>query len=167
MIMDGIHIKIFGSLLIFAGGVGAYLLWRRASVTPLRIGRALWEDLAILRYQICMRRAALPEILSSLCGGEGAVWLWGPLAERLGGESDIRRCWSESVAALPPPLGRILEPLGPLLSAGGTPLAAAIAEAREELAGFLRAEEPRRASQGRIAAALCLSVASLLILALV
>jgi len=75
-------------------------------------------------------------------------------------------CWAEAVSELPPPLDGYLASLGPLLPAGGERLAAAIEETREELTRFLRAEEARQASQGRVTAALCLSGGCLLILVL-
>ena len=78
----------------------------------------------------------------------------------------LPRCWRESVRALPPPLGKLLAPLGPLLPEGGGPLAQAVEETREELTGFLREETARQASQGRINAALSMAGACLAILVL-
>lgn len=84
-----------------------------------------------------------------------------------GGRGSVSpRCWRESVRALPPPLGKLLGPLGPLLPEGGGTLAEAVEETREELAGFLREETARQASQGRITAALSMAGACLAILVL-
>lgn len=135
---------------------------------PVKVGRALLADLAVFSYQIRVRRTPLPELLEEvLTDGAGADFLWRPLAERLRPEgASLPLCWRESVRALPPPLGKLLEPLGPLLPEGGGTLAEAVEETREELAGFLREETARQASQGRITAALSLAGASLAILVL-
>ncbi len=160
--------KLCGAALILTGGLWGYLLWRRRSVLPLEVGQALLGGLAVLRYEICVRRSPLPEIFSGqLKGGLGGAWLWEPLRTSLSGEADVRRCWERAVRGLPPPLDRILEPVGALLPAGGPALEAAIEEAREELAGYLRDGRAVQAARGRIAAALCLSGASLLILVLI
>lgn len=161
--------RVLGALLILSGAAGACLLRRREQLLPLRLGRALLGDLAVLSYQIRVCRAPLPEILEGpLSGGPGAQRLWRPLLERLEaeGEQGLAACWSQAVRPLPPPLGVLLEPLGPLLPAGGERLAGAIEETREELTGFLREEAARQASQGRVTAALCLSGGCLLILVL-
>ena len=161
--------RLIGALLLL-GGAGLWcLLRRREGMLPVRVGRALLEDLAVFSYQIRVRRTPLPELLEEvLAQGLGAEYLWRPLAERLAEEgASLPRCWRESVRTLPEPLGKLLLPLGPLLPAGGERLAAAIEETREELAGFLRAETARQASRGRVTAALCLSGACLLILVLI
>jgi len=160
--------KWAGALLVLAGAWGCCLLWRRTASQPLRVGQALLGDLSVLSYQICVRRAPLPEILSErLCAGEGAVWLWGPLAAGLEGERPLPECWTEAAGRLPGRLPELLEPLGALLPAGGERLSAAVEETREELHRYLREERAELAARGRIAAALCLSGASLLILVLV
>ncbi len=156
-----------GAALILWGAAALFLQRRREELLPLRLGRALLEDLAVLACQVRVCRTPLPRVLSEhLAEGLGAVWLWRPLLERLGGEEGLPRCWRAAVRALPPPLDRLLAPLGPLLSEGGETLEAAIEETREELTGFVRAEAARQAGQGRITAALCLSGACLLILVL-
>ncbi len=157
-----------GALLVLWGAGYVCLQRRREGLLPVRVGRAILEDLAVVDYQIRACRTPLPDILEG-AQGLGADWLWRPLLERLQSEGarGLPWCWHETVAALPPPLGRYLAPLGPLLPAGGGRLAAAIEETREELAGFLRAEAARQASQGRVTAALCLSGACLLILVLI
>ena len=156
-----------GAVLILWGAAALFLQRRREELLPLRLGRALLEDLAVLSCQVRVCRTPLPRVLSEhLAEGLGAVWLWRPLLERLGGEEGLPRCWRAAVRALPPPLDRLLAPLGPLLPAGGERRAAAIEETREELTGFVRAEAARQAGQGRITAALCLSGACLLILVL-
>ena len=160
--------KILGALLLL-GGAGLWcLMRRREGMLPVKIGRALLADLAVFSYQIRVRRTPLPELLEDvLTDGPGADFLWKPLAERLGAEgTSLPRCWRESVQALPTPLGKLLAPLGPLLPEGGETLTEAVEETREELAGFLREETARQASQGRITAALSLAGASLAILVL-
>ena len=162
--------RVLGALLILSGAAGACLLLRREQLLPLRLGRALLGDLAVLSYQIRVCRAPLPEILEGpLSRGPGAQRLWGPLLERLEaeGEQGIADCWSRAVRPLPPPLGKLLAPLGPLLPAGGEPLSAAIEETREELTRFLREETVRQAAQSRITTALCLAGACLVILVLI
>ena len=161
--------KALGALLIL-GSAGCWrLLRRREAMLPIRLGRALLNDLAVFRCQILVRRTPLPELLEEvLTEGPGADWLWRPLLGFLSEERDsLPRCWRRAAGALPPPLGRILDPLGPLLPAGGEALERAIEETREELTGFLREESARQASQGRIATAMCLAGACLLILVLV
>jgi hypothetical protein len=156
-----------GAVLILWGAAALFLQRRREELLPLRLGRALLEDLAVLACQVRVCRTPLPRVLSEhLAEGLGAVWLWRPLLERLGGEEGLPRCWRAAVRALPSPLDRLLAPLGPLLPEGGETLEAAIEETREELTGFVRAEAARQAGQGRITAALCLSGACLLILVL-
>ncbi len=157
-----------GALLLLTGAGLWCLLRRREGLLPVRVGRALLADLAVLRYQIQVRRTPLPELLEgTLNRGPGAAYLWGPLLARLReGGASLPRCWGASTEGLPPPLGRMLAPLGPLLPAGGETLAAAVEETREELTRFLREETARQAAQGRITAALSLAGASLLILVL-
>ena len=138
--------KLLGALLLL-GSAGAWsLLRRREGQLPLRLGRALLEDLAVFRYHVQVCRTPLPELLE---------------------EVTLPRCWSRAVRTLPPPLGKLLAPLGPLLPAGGETLAAAIEETREELTRFLREETARQAAQSRITTALCLAGASLTILVLI
>lgn len=164
--------KALGALLVLWGAGGIYLLRRRQDTLPIRLGRALLEDLAVLRRQICQREAPLPAILATeLCRGPGAQALWGPLARRLeraqaGEGASLHQCWAGAVRELPPPLGALLAPLGPLLPAGGGALARAIDETREELARYLRREEERQSMAARLTAAACLSGASLAILIL-
>ncbi len=161
--------KALGALLLL-GGAGLWCLTRRREgMLPLRVGRALLEDLAVLDHQIRVCRTPLPELLENvLTDGPGAEFLWKPLLERIRSEgSSLPRCWRESVQTLPEPLKKLLSPLGPLLSEGGGALAKAIQETREELTGFLREETARQASQGRITAALSLAGACLAILVFV
>ena len=100
--------KWLGAVLVLWGALEGFLLRRREALTPLKVGQALAEDLEVLRCEVCLCRAPLPEILEHT-----------------------------------------------------------LAETREELTRFLRAERERQAAEGRITAALCLSGASLLILVLI
>ena len=161
--------KLIGALLLLAGAGAWCLLRRREGMLPVKVGRALLGDLAVLSYQIRSRRTPLPELLGEvLTGGPGEAYLWGPLLERIREEgAALPQCWRESVETLPPPLGKLLEPLGALLPEGGAALAEAVEETREELTGFLREETVRQASQGRITAALSLAGACLAILVFV
>lgn len=161
--------KIPGALLLLIGAALWCLQRRREGMLPIRVGRALLDDLAVLDYQVRVCRTTLPELLENiLTEGPGAELLWGPLLEKLqSGSSPLPRCWQESVRTLPPPLGKLLSPLGTLLSEGDEILAKAVQETREELAGFLREETARQASQGRITAAVSLGGAVLAILVLV
>ena len=138
--------KVLGALLILLGAGGCCFLRRKEGQLPLKIGRALLDDLAVLRCQICVRRMPLPQILEeTLSEGMGAQWLWGPLSESFAGENSLPQCWSRTVERLPDPLGRILAPLGQMLPQGGQRLGEAIEETREELSRFLRAETVRQA----------------------
>lgn len=160
--------KLAGALLLL-GSAGAWcLLRRREGMLPLKLGRALLNDLAVCRYQIGVCRTPLPELLTDmLSGGPAGEWLWKPLADLLAREGAcLPVCWREAVRTLPPPFPGLLAPLGPLLPAGGEPLTAAIEETREELTGFLREEASRQASRSRVTAALSFAGASLVILVL-
>lgn len=161
--------KPAGAALILWGAVWLWLRRRRETMEPIRAGRAVLADLAVLRYQVCVLRKTLPQLLEETLADR--PWLWRPLLVRLraaeGAGTSLPECWRQATETLPPPLGRILDPLGPLLGAGGERLAAAIEETREELARFLREETAQQADRGRITAALCLSGALLLILVLV
>ncbi|MBD5154021.1 MAG: hypothetical protein HDT15_02810 [Oscillibacter sp.] len=161
--------KLLGSLLLL-GGAGLWcLMRRREGLLPVRIGRALLDDLAVLDHQIRVRRTTWPELLENvLTEGLGAELLWRPLLERIRAEgASLPQCWQEGVRTLPPPLGKLLGPLGPLLPEGGDTLAKAIQETREELTRFLREETARQAAQGRITAAMSLAGACLAILVFV
>ncbi len=161
--------RLLGSLMLLSGAGLWGLMRRREGLVPVRIGRALLDDLAVLDHQIRVRRTTWPELLENiLTEGPGAELLWGPLLERIRAEgAPLPQCWQESVRALPPPLGKLLGALGPLLPEGGDALAKAIQETREELTRFLREEAERQASQGRITAALSLAGACLAILVFV
>lgn len=161
--------RLLGAALVLLSGVIAYRRRRDGETEALRLGEALYGDLAVLGYRICVLRQPVPEILED-CLRPSAAWeaLWGPLARALEDrEGRLPDCWRRAVEALPPRLAQYLSPMGPLLGVGGERLDRAVEETREELAGFLRAERLRQAQQGRLTAALCLSGACLLILVLV
>ena len=162
--------RALGALLVLAGAACRCLLRRRAGQLPIRVGRAIAADLAVLRLEICRRRAPLPQILEeSLSRGAAAQWLWRPLEDllRRDGDRGLPQCWAAALEGLPEPLARSLAPLGPLLPQGGGQLEEAIEEAREELSRFLREESARQADGARVAAAVCLAGACLLILVLI
>ena len=159
--------KLAGAVLVFfSAGSWCLLRWREGREV-LALTRALLEDLAVLGCRVRMCRTPLPELLGEL-EGPGAKIFWRPLLERLEkAEGDtLSHCWAGAAEGLPEPLGRIMAPLGALLSVGGTRLDEAVEETREELARFLREETGRQAGQGRIHAALCLSGACLAVLVL-
>lgn len=159
--------KLMGAALVLLGGLGGFLLYRREARYPLTLGQALLDDLAVLRWEVCVRRAPLPALLvEELDKGAGAAAFWTPLAGMLA-DAPLARCWETAASALPEPLGRIMAPLGPLLGAGGEALARAIDEGREELTVYLRAQRQRQSAGERLAAGLCLSGACLLILVLI
>ena len=69
-----------GAVLILWGAAALFLQRRREELLPLRLGRALLEDLAVLACQVRVCRTPLPRVLSEhLAEGLGAVWLWRPL----------------------------------------------------------------------------------------
>ena len=154
--------------MVLLGAGGCCFQHRKEGQLPLKIGRALLDDLAVLRCQICVRRMPLPQILEeTLSESMGAQWLWGPLSESFEGESSLPQCWARAMERLPDPLGRILAPLGQLLPQGGQRLGEAIEETREELSRFLCAETARQADKGRVTAAVCLAGACMTILVLI
>ena len=160
--------KVLGALLILLGAGSCCLLHRREGQLPLKIGRALLEDLSVLRCQICVQRMPLPQILDeTLPKGLGAQWLWIPLSKRLERESGLPQCWAQAMEQLPDPLGRILSPLGQILPQGGERLGEAIEETREELSRFLRTETARQADKDRVTAAICFAGACMTILVLI
>ena len=161
--------KLLGAALLLASAGLWSLLRRRERMLPLEIGRALLEDLAVLRYQIQICRTPLLEVLADrLPDGPGRRWLWKPLSDLLACEgAALPACWQAAADGLPGPLDRLLAPIGPLLPAGGEIFARAVEETREELTGFIRAEHIRQVQSGRLSAALCLSGACLLILVLI
>ena len=160
--------KLLGALLVLGAAGCGCLCKRREGMLPLRLGRAICNDLAVFRYQIQTCRTPLPELLEEyLTDSPAAGPLWRPLLVLLSEERDsLPQCWQKVVQPLPPPIRKLLSPLGPLLPAGGEPLADAIEETREELTRFLRDESVRQASQCRVTAALCLAGACLVILVL-
>ena len=160
--------KALGVLMVLGSAGGWCLLRYQVGLLPLRLGRALLNDLAVFRYQIQTCRTPLPELLEVyLTDGIAAEALWHPLREMLSEEPcSLCQCWREAVDPLPISIRKTLEPLGPLLSTGDEPLARAIEETREELTRFLREETVRQAAQCRITAALCLAGACLVVLVL-
>lgn len=159
-------LKFLGTLLVLGSAAGWWLRRRKEMWLPVRIGRALTEDLAVLRFQIEVCRTPLPRILDEFTG-LGKSWFWGPLAEQLAREAGPPAvCWRDAAVGLPGELGRFLVPVGRMLDGGGEALARAVEETREELAGFLREETVRLTAQGRVNAALCFGGAGLVVLVL-
>jgi len=160
--------KLLGALLLL-GSAGFWCLFhRREAQAPIRLGRALLNDLAIFRYQVQTCRTPLPELLEDyLTDSPAAAVLWNPLRILLSEERySLPQCWQITVLPLPPPVRKLLAPLGPLLPAGGEPLSSAIEETREELTRYIRDETVRQTAQNRISTALCLAGAGLVILVL-
>ena len=156
-------------LLLWSAGL-CWLLQRRGGRELIQLGEALLEDLAVLKSRACTVCLPLPQILArELSGSMAAQRLWQPFCGMLreGNGAHIQDCWDRAVALLPRPLDRLMGPLGTMLSRGGEPLARVIDETREELTGFLRAERQRRATADRLAAALYLSGACMVILVLI
>lgn len=160
--------KLAGALLLLGGAAWWTLLRRREGMEPVETARALLEDLAVLRCQIEVCRTPMPELLRDMLStGPGGALLWKPLGDMLAREGAyLPDCWREAVGALPPPLNRMLAPIGPLLPEGGEALGEAVEETREELARFLQEETARQLEHSRVTAALCLAGASLVILVL-
>lgn len=160
--------RFAGAVLILSGGWLCAGLRRREGRRLLALCEALTGDLAVLAWRVCVCREPVPRIIETALWESGAAdRLWRPLHGALAaGERSLPECWRGAAAQLGEPLDRMLEPLGPLLPVGGDRLDRAVEETREELTGFLRAERARQAQDGRIAAALCLSGASLLVLVL-
>ena len=95
--------KWLGAVLVLWGALEGFLLRRRERLLPLRVGQALAEDLEVLRCGVCLCRAPLPEILEhNLAEGEGARYLWGPLAALLSeaGERSLTGCWRQASRTL-------------------------------------------------------------------
>lgn len=161
--------KLVGAVMILASAAGGYLVYRRSAVLTLQILRALAEDLALLRCQICVHRRPLPAILDSeLNRGIGGAYLWEPLAALLKRcEGTVSFCWESAVKALPPQIAVRLAPVGKLLPVGGDTLARAIDEVREELLALARVQQAQQPARLRLSAAMCFSVAALFILAFI
>lgn len=160
--------KTVGAVLILLGAMGGYARYRQQRMLFLRLGRALVNDLAVLKREICVCRRTLPGILEQdLCRGAGAEYLWKNLSilmvDRTRG---LENCWIMAARELPERLSERLVSLGPLLREGGETLGRAIDEAREELLEDLRGEERRNASSMRLAGAAFISGACFLILVL-
>lgn len=162
--------RLLGCGLILWAATGAWLAQRQRLLAPLRLAEAVNGDLALLKGRSCAGGLPLPAILEhDLTEGPGAAALWQPLLAALRQEEPpaLPRLWRGLTHALPPPLDRLLAPLGPLLTLGGQGLSRAIDETREELTGFIRAERQRQATAQRLCATLCFSGAVLVILVLI
>ena len=159
--------KILGSLLMMVGALYAFLQFRRQSIFELNLGRELVCDLAVLKREICISRRALPLIcLGFRNRGSGQVF-WEPLRCILAEKKlPVPRCWEAATEQLPPALSVRLAPLGLLLGDGGTILASAIDEVREELLKDLGAAERELSLSMRLVGAVCFSSAFFLILML-
>lgn len=160
--------KVMGVALIFWGAMLGYTQFRRWMNLKIRLGRALINDLGILKVEVCIRCRALPVILErELSDGIGAEYLWKPLLCRItSGNGAVRECWEEETANLPEQFPQRMAPLGAMLQEGGEPFSRAVEEVREDLRRDLYAEESRSALSVRLAGALCFSGASILVLIL-
>jgi len=160
--------KLLGVCLIILGSGGYWLVWDRRRKAEMALYRSLLQDLAVLGWNICVRRRSLPDIAATCFpSGAAAERFWLPLLRLLERqELPLNECWRKTAAQLPEPLAGILSSLGELLGVGGNVLQGAIDETREELAGYLQERQRQEAQQGRLAAALCVSGALMLILVL-
>lgn len=160
--------KLLGVWLIMLGSGGYWLVWERRRKAEIALYRSLLQDLAVLGWNICVRRRSLPDIAATcFSSGAAAERFWQPLLRLLERqELPLTGCWRAATGQLPEPLAGILGPLGELLGVGGNVLQGAIDETREELSGYLRERQRQEAQQGRLAAALCVSGALMLILVL-
>lgn len=97
--------KLLGAMLLLGSAGFWCILRRREGLLPVKIGRALLEDLAVFRYQIQVCRTPLPELLTNhLTTGPGAERLWTPLSNLLAQEGAVSAvCWREAAKNLPPP----------------------------------------------------------------
>lgn len=162
--------RLLGCGLILWATARLWLAQRQRMLMPLHLAEALSGDLALLKGRSCAGGLPLPAILErELTEGPGAAALWQPLLAALTQEEPpaLPQLWRGLSDVLPPPLDKLLAPLGPLLTLGGQDLSRAIDETREELTGFIRAERQRQATAQRLCAALCFSGALLVILVLI
>ena len=76
--------KLLGALLVLLSGALACRRRREEELTALRLGEALYADLAVLGCRICALRQVLPEILREGLASS-AAWdgLWQPLLRDL------------------------------------------------------------------------------------
>ncbi len=162
--------KLMGCGLILWAALQGWLNIRERMLAPLRLAEALLEDLAILKSGICTGQLPLPRILErDLAGSPAAEALWRPISLALQQRTatSFPCVWQQQASTLPLPLDRILRTPGSLLQEGGSNLARAIDETREELTGFIRTERQKQAASRKVSAALCFSGALLLILVLI
>lgn len=159
--------KLMGAILILCGAAAGYWNERKNREFPLVLCRALVEDLAVLRREICVYRVPIPEILAQhLTNGPGAEYLWQPLSEKLcKGPVGMEDCWLDIVSKLPCDVAGPLRSVGAALANGGEPLSRMIDEARSELVRTIHRGEARRTEQERIHAALYFGCALLAVLA--
>lgn len=158
--------RAVGIIMIALSAVGGYSVYRRAALLKLQLIRALAEELALLRCQICIHRRPLPAILDGeLCRGVGGEYLWKPLAEFLRrSEGTVQSCWEQAMDELPGMIAVRLAPLGRLLPVGGESLSRAIEEVREELLALAREQQERQSVELRLSAAVCFSLAALFLI---
>ena len=159
--------KILGSILMMVGALYAFLQFRRQSISELNLGRELVCDLAVLKREICISRRALPLICLGFHNKRSGRFFWEPLRCILAEKKlPVQRCWEAATEQLPPFLAIRLAPVGLLLGDGGTILASAIDEVREELLKDLGEAERELSLSMRLVGAVCFSSAFFLILML-
>lgn len=158
-----------GIIMIMLSAAGGYYIHRRTAVLRLQLIRALADDLALLRCQICIHRRPLPAILDGeLRCGIGGEYLWMPLEELLQrSQGTVQSCWEQAVGGLPDLIAQRLVPLGRLIPIGGEPLARAIDEVREELLVLAHEQRERQSVELRLSAAVCFSLAALFLIVFV
>ncbi|MBR2132737.1 MAG: hypothetical protein IJ955_09460 [Oscillospiraceae bacterium] len=163
--------KLLGAVMILFCTFYAYVQYRRRERFLVQLGHALLQDLSLLRFEICVHRRSLPDILvNDLTEGVVSDALWKPLLRLLNERSatmTLSKCWESVLKELPQMLQKHLTPLGSFLSVGGRNLEQVMDEVRLELLEELHREESRQAMNFRIAGAMCFSGACFLILVLI
>ena len=159
--------KSLGVVLTLAGAFLGVFQFRRQSLTELRLGRALLCDLAVLKREICISRKTLPSICMGFGSTTSGQAFWEPLGVALKERGmPVQKCWESITGQLPERLAVRLAPLGALLGDGGTVLAGAIDEVREEMLRDLSDAERSLSLTMRLVGAGCFSGAAFLILML-
>ena len=158
--------KILGAGLVLLGAAAFLRCRRREEQQRLLLMEAIWEDLALMDYEITALNLPLPQLLAKRCESRAGRELWQPMLEYLR-DMPVEESWHLAVSSLPGQLPRCLGHLGGVLTVGGGAVSRAIAETREELAGIIGAERSGWGEREKVRAALVLCAAAMLILVLI